>query len=228
MGRKGEKKLNTTGQWGARQKIYSQRSENQTNQDKTRPDSTNFLNDNATNIGNNSSVKVLYTNIDSITNKVQRFKDRVTKICPHIICITETKLNPSDKTEDYFKIKNYNSFRKDRTSNGGGGVIILVSDHLCSEEIHYETWLDTEVIACMIKTGAKKLLCACIYRPPRSPPNYNRQVETVITSLSNTVADQYLICGDFNYPKIDWTNHTVNSSDVSDEQQFYDAVQSSF
>ena len=85
MGRKGEKNLNTTGQWGARQKIYSQRSKNQTNQDKTRPDSTNFLNANATNIGNNSSVKVLYTNIDSITNKVQRFKDCVTKICPHII-----------------------------------------------------------------------------------------------------------------------------------------------
>ena len=62
----------------------------------------------------------------------------------------------------------------------------------------------------------------------RSPPNYNRQIETVITSLSDTVADQYLICGDFNYRNIDWTTHTVNSSELSDEQQFYDTVQSSY
>ena len=37
-----------------------------------------------------------------------------------------------------------------------------------------------------------------------------------------------MICGDFNYPKIDWINLEVHAEDDSSEQRFYDVCQDSF
>ena len=51
-----------------------------------------------------SSIKCLYTNIDSIRNKKFIFKRRIEEVQPHIILISESKLNPNDQVSEYFKI----------------------------------------------------------------------------------------------------------------------------
>ena len=54
------------------------------------------------------------------------------------------------------------------------------------------------------------MVCACIYRPPN--PNdlvYNQKISQAIGQIEEINANQYLICGDFNYPKIDWINHDL-------------------
>ena len=144
--------------------------------------------------------------------------------------ITETKMIPEDKNIDYFRFGGYNIFRLDRgTEDRGGGVVILVDINLNSESIPANLYQNnTESIACMVKFGNKTLVLGCLYRPPNSPHEYNVGINRVISSLSNITADQYLICGDFNYPRIDWTNHLVNRIENSIEQFFYDECQNAF
>ena len=156
------------------------------------------------------------------------------KVDPHIICLTETKLSPTDPTSACFDTTKYEAYRRDRLIIGGavaGGVIILVKEHLLSEQIHKVEWDNIEIVACMIHFGNKTVLVACIYRSPLSPPDYNLKISQAIEQLSDIRADQYIICGDFNYPKIDWLNHLVysNNRDVMrDDRRFYDATQNSF
>ena len=140
-------------------------------------------------------------------------------IQPHIIFVTETKLSPTDVTRDYFNFKNYTEYRYDRTIvDGGGGVIILVHNNISSEPLLDDVLENTESAACIIKNGSKKLLLGCIYHKPSSPPEYNTRINNVIRNLSQIDVDQTLICGYFNYPKIDRNNHIVRASETSSEQ----------
>ena len=94
------------------------------------------------------------------------------KVDPHIICLTETKLSPTDPTSACFDTTKYEAYRRDRLIIGGavaGGVIILVKEHLLSEQIHKVEWDNIEIVACMIHFGNKTVLVACIYRPPVPP-----------------------------------------------------------
>ncbi|CAL4095679.1 unnamed protein product [Meganyctiphanes norvegica] len=88
--------------------------------------------------------------------------------------------------------------------------------------------MNTESVSCKIHFGPRSLLFACFYRPPNSSPQYNLNINTAINNLTQIDTDQCLICGDFNYPKIDWPNHLVLANDDSFEQLFYDECQNSF
>ena len=176
-----------------------------------------------------SSIKCFYTNIDGISSKIDLFKLYIEKESPHVIFVTETKLRPTELTKDFFNFKDYNEFRRDRKNvDGGGGVIILVHNCLNAELISQEVLQDTESVACKINYGLKSVVLGCMYRPPYSPPEYNIRISNAIHSLSLIQADQTLICGDFNYPKIEWNDHIIRASETSSEQIFYDVCQSVF
>ena len=172
----------------------------------------------------------MYTNIDSIKNKADLFTLYVVKVNPHVIAITETRLSNSDLSGDFFRLKDYVAYRKDRAvEDGGGGVIILVRDDILSEATNENFLSNTESVACKIFYGNKSLLIACIYRPPKpSDTHYNSNINTVIDKLSQLSSDQLLICGDFNYPNIDWPNNIVLANELSNEQLFYNECQMPF
>ena len=88
-------------------------------------------------------------------------------------------------------------------ARGGGGVIVFMKEGLICEEAKSDTWNDIEVIVFKVLFLQSTLVCACIYRPPEPGECYN--------------ADQFLICGDFNYSKIDWNNHDIPTA-ARDEQ----------
>ena len=71
------------------------------------------------------------------------------------------------------------------------------------------------------------MVSACMYRPPLSPVIYNQQIANAIEQISDIEANQFLICGNFNYRDIDWKNHYIPDS-AHDERNFYDSVQSAF
>ena len=135
---------------------------------------------------------------------------------------------PGDSTADMFKIDNYTAYRKDRTINEGGGVILFVCDNFNSELIANDLWLNLELVACKISFGQKSLIVVCVYRPPSSSREYNQGICSALCHLCELHSDQIIVCGDFNFPKIDWYNHIIYTSELSDEKQFYDAIQSSF
>ena len=146
--------------------------------------------------------------------------------------LSETKLLQSDLSPDYFKLSSYNIYRKDRNaSNRGGGVCLLIHNNLCAERLNADFY-GTETVACLINCNGKKLLTACIYRPPQSGEEVNVGINNTIEYLAAIEANQYLICGDFNYPRIDWINYSIDTS-VADqfdraESRFIDSCQDSF
>ena len=173
------------------------------------------LNKNSTvnNVNKLSHIKIVYTNIDGIRNKTLEFSELIRDEKPHVVFLTESKLCPNDLSADYFKIKNYTAYRRDREiQDGGGGVVILVHQDFHSDSISGDYWQNTESIACKLQYGPKNLILGCIYRPPSSLADYNSRVDKVIDNLCQYEVDQYLICGDFNYPKIDWNNNLVNAA----------------
>ena len=130
-------------------------------------------------------------------------------------------------TQDYFRSVNYNIYRIDRPRvDGGGGVALMVHNSLHSEFVTNNMLSRIECVTVKIKYGARYLIAACIYRPPNSSPEYNDAMNDVITELSNFACDQTIICGDFNFPNIDWIN--LLFTDDSVEQSFYDGCQDSF
>ena len=82
---------------------------------------------NTTPVNSISKIRCIYTNIDSIRNKVVLFRKLIVEVKPHIIFITETKLCPDDQSSEYLSYGDFTVYRKDReTTDGGGGVAILV------------------------------------------------------------------------------------------------------
>ena len=177
-----------------------------------------------------SQIKCIYTNIDSIKNKFDLFSSTISLEKPHVIFVTETKLCPNDLSSDYFRFSNYVIYRKDREYvDGGGGVALLVRNDLLSDPFFVNTWKNTEYVSCIINYNSKNLLLVCVYRPPHSPSLYNYRINDIIVRAAQVDVEQCLICGDFNYRKIDWNNHMVLTEDSNSiEQLFYDDTQSSF
>ena len=149
----------------------------------------------------------MYTNVDGISNKDVLFSRRVEVNKPHIIFVTETKLMPDVETFTAFQIQNYTPFRKDRVTDGGGGIIMFVSDLFCTEEVIIDSLVDIEVIICKITMGSNSLIVACVYRPPSSSRYYNSKISEAINKISEISADQYLIFGDLTIQRL--TEQTI-------------------
>ena len=91
-------------------------------------------------------------------------------------------------------------------ANGKRGVIIYTAKGLNASppnkvdcKFEESCWVEIEL------QGKDKLLVGCIYRSPNSDPANN---EGLFSSLRNISAmneySHFLICGDFNFPDIDW------------------------
>ena len=70
-------------------------------------------------------------------------------------------------------------------------------------------------------------LLGCVYRKGASSSANNSKLLEVLdqaNKLSNTIT----VCGDFNYPAIDWKNDVVNAPDESEDMEFYDGLHDLF
>ena len=175
--------------------------------------------------------KCLYTNCDGISNKVNEFELVLSEAEPHIIFLTETKLNKSILSQEVFPTDKYLIYRKDRDAiNAGGGVCILVRKDIISFEVNNLLIQGCECMCCEVRIGPSSVLVCCMYRPPSYDlnPNLNDQFLKQFKNLANSHYDQILICGDFNYNNINWKIHEVNASVTSDTQIFYNTTQDCF
>ena len=135
----------------------------------------------------------------------------------------------SNLSLECFRLPDYDVFRNDRRARFRGGVVAILVHKSLSPEGIPDVYHGTESIGCKIRYGNRVLLIACMYRPPESSQNYNLNILRSLRELNEIESDQVLICGDFNFPKIDWVNHLVDvgSLDSSDSVEviFYDVCQ---
>ena len=99
-------------------------------------------------------------------------------------------------------------YRKDRVNRRSGGVLVAVRTESFQSVKEYSPHMDgleqLEIVATEVKTAFdQKLLFCCCYRPPDADLPWMDHFKTYL----NCACDLYeniVICGDFNFPKIQW------------------------
>ena len=148
-------------------------------------------------------LRCLHTNIDGL-NKVKG--DELCIIIgqkrPHIVFLTETKMQVNQSIHQFIECPNYHFSNKDRRT-GRGGVLILVRNDLLAQEYADKSWEDIEAVSFKLKLGSHQMKLICIYRPPSADCIYNAKLRETIRKFCSHQNDQMVICGDFNFPQID-------------------------
>ena len=114
----------------------------------------------------------------------------------HIFGMSETKLK-SHKLTGTFNIKGFQvPFRKDNETNGGGGIIVYVRDHINAKR---REDLETNAISCfwleISPDKGKSFLVGNMYRPSDSKVEYNDRFEEFIDTVLNEEKD-FILLGD--------------------------------
>ena len=153
----------------------------------------------------------MYTNTDGLISKLEKAKLRLIYSKPDIFAIIDTSLSsdpysPNYCTDTSLMVEGYDIIRKDNELEKKGGILIYIKETIIYEEdkqinklaadFNESRWIK-------IKSGNEELLFGTIYRKGTSGiPN-----ESLLRNLLEKSSRKYtslVICGDFNYPSIDW------------------------
>ena len=174
-----------------------------------------------------ANIKCMYTNADTLTNKMPELKALVKDIQPSVIAITEVIPKnyryPVQKAE--IKIsEDYNIF-PECISNMGRGITIQLHKSIEAQEVNIQTTFE-ESIWCEGKLeGNDRLLIGCIYRSESGTTENNNKLRELIWKISTLGYSHVLIMGDFNYKDIRWENwSTPGCNESSDEFLFVEAL----
>ena len=149
-----------------------------------------------------SFLNVLYTNAQSLVNKIDEMRAIVAINNPDILIITETWTNES-VSNDLLCISGYDVIeRRDRndTDRGrGGGIIVYVKKTLYAWREDCDTVFNQcGMIGVKMKNADLRILA--IYRSPNSTKTNDDELCSFIEKMNGT----YIICGDLNFPDIRW------------------------
>ena len=168
-------------------------------------------------------LSVIYTNADSIRNKMDEFQNLVKNNKPHLIAITEfyPKSYKYDLIEAELKLPDYNLIRNRQEINSRGCAIYLHKDLEMSEvEIHSP---HKDAIWCEIKLVQNdKLLIGCLYRSPGMTDQGHRDfIKMMDTTIRESEPSHILIVGDFNLPEINWSTCTTTSNNMENKNNTF-------
>ena len=133
---------------------------------------------------------------------------------PDVIVLTETWLYPAI-TDSEIGLHDYNIYRCDRPlleddNSFGGGVLVAVKRHILS------TLCTCTAISCdqlFVKfhlSTNTKIIIGAVYPLLVCPLNaYGEHLDTALTLQIRNEDCDFLVLGDFNLPKIVWTNSPV-------------------
>ena len=140
-----------------------------------------------------------------------------------IVALTESHLSCNIKDCEV-KFGDHDIHRCDRESNNHGGVIIFSKKNSKTTKILEWRNEQCEVVGVFIKSV--KTLFFCVYRPPNSGSydTFSECIDMIQNSINEYggQCDQYIVCGDFNFPYINWPSgflkNRVNTKDKDRKQ----------
>ena len=173
----------------------------------------------------------MYTNADSLKNKIHELEVRVRDKDPMIIGITEVKpknckydMNESEYTLD--DSGNYNIFSKNLNNKSSRGLVMYVKNNLKAMEIEIPICFNENLFLEIAINSKEKLLIGLVYRSDSGSDSNNDNLNELITHACTMKYSRLLIMGDFNMPLIDWENwHTPGCSTHTKEFKFVQCFQ---
>ena len=130
----------------------------------------------------------------------------------HIIAVCETWLNNDFADSMLLNNSPYIIFRKDRpVLKKGGGVCLFVKTSLAVTNVVIpDKFFNVEIIAIDVKIGITNHRIVCVYKPPACNVQYVQDMCDCLAYLGNKNIP-ITICGDLNFPNIDWRSDTVSA-----------------
>ena len=176
-------------------------------------------------------LNILYTNIYQFLNKRDDLELAIAGNEPDIILITEILPNAhcNALTSARISLNGYSpifNFDPDvAISSSVRGVGIYVSEKLSFSKVNFDSFNFVEHIWIQVTLrGHDSLLVDCIYRSPSSDI-YQSTINLCNLMLSLQGYSHVLICGNFNYPNINWSSLSCSTSY---SQMLLDAIHDSY
>ena len=148
-------------------------------------------------VGTDDSLVISHLNVRSLVPK----KDEVQLFLQehkyaHVLGLSETWLNDNIPTGE-LAVAGFRSYRRDRGSGRGGGLLVYVSE--CVTSIRRSDLEDTdlEILWIEVKLRKTKLLICNVYRPPDAKASW---MDSMAVMVEKAVAEKapVVIMGDFN------------------------------
>jgi endonuclease/exonuclease/phosphatase family metal-dependent hydrolase len=170
----------------------------------------------------------LYTNADSLLGKRDLLQLKIRELKPDIVAVTEI-LPKNQKRgdinhEEEYAIEGYNMYMGKHRKRG---VVLYVAGRLHSARHNTmsESAYEESVWCTIVTPDHRTTLIGCIYHSPNSnEDNFNRLLETLDKGCKSE-ADNVLVMGDFNRPKIDWCNWNARQEN---DVRLLDTLQDNF
>ena len=114
------------------------------------------------------------------TNQLSMYCNTVYTEMPDVFGTVETWLT-NNISDNEILLPNYITYRKDRTTRGGGLLLNIKYDHPSKRLEHLEPTGDiyNEIIACEITFGKTILVVVLCYRPPNANNIFNENLKNL-------------------------------------------------
>ena len=142
-------------------------------------------------------LKCIYTNADSLSNKMVELKTIVQIERPQLIAITEVKpKNYSDISVVDFLIKGYELHPLNIDNRVGRGILLYVHNSLKVNDVELLVEYDESCWIELSLIKSDKLLMGCIYRSDSGTQENNNKLLDIIQRAVSLKYSHYLIVGD--------------------------------
>ena len=159
-------------------------------------------------------IRSVIINFQCIKNKKAELLEFIDESDPDIIFGSETWLDPSINSAEFFPDGQYDVYRRDRPNDKHGGVLLAVRRELLSVAINLTH--NTEIIAAKLTYDKTPIVVSACYRNPRATDAEMSELCGALNTLSNIDKKATVwIGGDFNLPDIDWSTNTVTGNQYS-------------
>ena len=168
-------------------------------------------------------IKILYTNAQSILNKLDLLQAHLYELEPDLIAISESWTH-KDIAPATLNLPGYTIVgRSDRTDtlNGRGGGVLLYSR---LSNVYEEVGDRPEQVVHAVLSNKEKSSDIHLHVVYRSP-NSSLEVSEGVQKYIENVPDNSILIGDFNYPEINWS---TLSSTLAPGQLFLDTANNQF